>query len=281
MNKQGIYKIISPSNKVYIGQSTNIEKRWRTYELLNCKQQVKLYNSLNKYGVEHHKFEIIENCEIEELNSRERYWQDFYNVLGENGLNLTLVDSEELHKKLSEESLIKMRKTFEDRGVVKGKNNPMYGKKGILNSKSKKVINVVTLKIYNSLSECCIINNLNPKYMSRELSGSRKNKTDFLYFKDDGNYFSEIKYKPILPIKIKKTAEEIHYNRSSVKLGSRNPMYGRKGKDNPKSKKVIDVELNIIYDSLQECCEINNLNPKYMSRWLTGARPNKTKYKYL
>ena len=98
MNKQGIYKIISPSNKVQIGQSTNIEKRWRTYELLNCKQQVKLYNSLNKYGVEHHKFEIIENCEIEELNSRERYWQDFYNVLGENGLNLTLVDSEELPK---------------------------------------------------------------------------------------------------------------------------------------------------------------------------------------
>lgn len=137
MNKQGIYKIISPSNKVYIGQSTNIEKRWRTYELLNCKQQVKLYNSLNKYGVEHHKFEIIENCEIEELNSRERYWQDFYNVLGENGLNLTLVDSEELPKKLSEESLIKMRKTFEYRGVVKGKNNPMYGKKHSEETKAK------------------------------------------------------------------------------------------------------------------------------------------------
>ena len=177
MNKQGIYKIISPSNKVYIGQSTNIEKRWRTYELLNCKQQVKLYNSLNKYGVEHHKFEIIENCEIEELNSRERYWQDFYNVLGENGLNLTLVDSEELPKKLSEESLIKMRKTFEDRGVVKGKNNPMYGK----NHASKIVIDLSNGVFYESASELAMIYNLNKYTLRSRLNGHLPNNTNFKY----------------------------------------------------------------------------------------------------
>lgn len=87
----GIYKITSPTNRVYIGQSVNIEKRWKDYNLLkNCKPQIKLYRSLIKYGIINHKFEIIEECSIEQLNERERYWQDYYNVLGLMGLNCIL-----------------------------------------------------------------------------------------------------------------------------------------------------------------------------------------------
>jgi len=33
----GIYKITSPSNKVYIGQSINIEKRFKSYKRYDCK----------------------------------------------------------------------------------------------------------------------------------------------------------------------------------------------------------------------------------------------------
>ena len=48
----GIYKITSPSNKIYIGQSINIERRFNSYKnLSHCKQQIKLYNSLQKYLV--------------------------------------------------------------------------------------------------------------------------------------------------------------------------------------------------------------------------------------
>jgi hypothetical protein len=47
----GIYKITSPSKKVYIGQSVNIEKRKYFYEIGNCKKQIKLYNSIKKYGL--------------------------------------------------------------------------------------------------------------------------------------------------------------------------------------------------------------------------------------
>ena len=51
MVKIGIYKIVSPSEKIYIGQSINIEKRWeKNYKTLKCKTQTKLYNSLKKYG---------------------------------------------------------------------------------------------------------------------------------------------------------------------------------------------------------------------------------------
>lgn len=86
----GIYKITSPSGKIYIGQSTNLKKREEDYIKLRCNNQHKLYNSLRKHGWEQHMFEIIEECDIKLLNEREIYWGLHYDVLGENGLNLRL-----------------------------------------------------------------------------------------------------------------------------------------------------------------------------------------------
>lgn len=85
----GIYKITSPSGKVYIGKSINIEKRWDVYlKIYGCEQQVKLFNSLCKYGSINHIFEIIEECSIEQLNEREIYYIKLYDSIN-NGLNLT------------------------------------------------------------------------------------------------------------------------------------------------------------------------------------------------
>ena len=92
----GIYLIINPVGKVYIGQSENIYYRWKNYYKLSCKKQTKLYNSLKKYGSKNHKYEILEKCLFEELNCKERYWQDFYNSGNrEKGLNLLLTECED------------------------------------------------------------------------------------------------------------------------------------------------------------------------------------------
>lgn len=78
----GIYKITSPSNKIYIGQSTNINQRWNDYyKMIRCKRQTRLYNSFKKYGPENHVFEIIEECLENELLKRETYWKEHYKVL--------------------------------------------------------------------------------------------------------------------------------------------------------------------------------------------------------
>jgi group I intron endonuclease len=53
----GIYKTISPSGKIYIGQSVNLKKRKKCYETLQCKLQPKIYSSLLKYGWENHIWE--------------------------------------------------------------------------------------------------------------------------------------------------------------------------------------------------------------------------------
>jgi group I intron endonuclease len=106
----GIYKITSPSGKVYIGQSITLEKRQKQYSSMdNCKGQTKLYNSLLKYGFSEHIFEIIEECEMPLLNTRERYWQDFYNVLGKSGLNCRLQSTEDRSGYVSNETKAAMR----------------------------------------------------------------------------------------------------------------------------------------------------------------------------
>ena len=72
----GIYKITSPSGKVYIGQSVNIKKRWINYKGIHSDSLGPyITNSLKKYGPENHIFEVIENCSIEQLNEREIYWK--------------------------------------------------------------------------------------------------------------------------------------------------------------------------------------------------------------
>lgn len=86
----GIYKITNPKGKVYIGKSKNIEKRFKSYyKMQHCHQQIKLFNSLKKYGPENHIFEIVEECFVDQLNEKEKYYIKFYNSL-DNGLNLTI-----------------------------------------------------------------------------------------------------------------------------------------------------------------------------------------------
>ena len=86
----GIYKITSPSGKIYIGQSINILSRWKKYFRLDCNEQPKILRSLKKYGPENHKFEIIEECIVGNLDEREIFWGNYYNVLNKNGLNCRL-----------------------------------------------------------------------------------------------------------------------------------------------------------------------------------------------
>ena len=55
----GIYKITSPTNRVYIGQSIDILHRFKTYKRMYSKNQhqTKLHRSFLKHGVINHKFE--------------------------------------------------------------------------------------------------------------------------------------------------------------------------------------------------------------------------------
>lgn len=73
----GIYKITNNiNNKCYIGQSRNVEKRWENHKYRNL--DYPLYRAFRKYGIQNFTFEIIEECSVDELNSKEAYWIEYY-----------------------------------------------------------------------------------------------------------------------------------------------------------------------------------------------------------
>lgn len=105
----GIYLITNITNgKVYVGQSTNIELRWKAHRTKpfnpNANDYQKpLYRAIRKYGLENFTFQVIEICSIEELNDKEQYWIQRYSSNNtENGYNLTAGGESGVPHKLTE-----------------------------------------------------------------------------------------------------------------------------------------------------------------------------------
>lgn len=166
----GIYKITSPSGKIYIGQSVNIEERKKSYENLWCEKQSKIYLSIKKYGWDLHVFEIQELLSREELDKREIHWISFYNSV-EKGLNLTTggkyykASKEKLEKQsikkgikhanhgkvASEETKLKMS------NAQKGKKKPIGSDRSLCTGKATSVLQYDLsnnfIKEYKSISK--------------------------------------------------------------------------------------------------------------------------------
>lgn len=112
----GIYKIVSPSGRVYIGQSRCLKSRFSNYRSQDTRYQPILGNSFKKYGVFKHTFEVLEICVFEDLNLKERYWQDFYDVCNKSkGLNCILVATDEKVAEVSKETREKISKSLSGR----------------------------------------------------------------------------------------------------------------------------------------------------------------------
>lgn len=76
--KCGIYKITNiTNNKSYIGKSKNIENRWKDHQ--RATDNYAIHVAMRQYGVSNFTFEIIEECEFEDLNKKEIYWIKYYN----------------------------------------------------------------------------------------------------------------------------------------------------------------------------------------------------------
>lgn len=155
--KVGIYKVESENGAVYIGQSIDIDDRFSRYKRKNCKQQILLYNSLCKYGINYHSFEIIKIIDIDGLSLKEikgilnkletEFINYFKSFIKDNpkGLNLTRGGDS---KEVSDETKAKISKTLTGKKpnektrkklsvARKGKNNPNYGKKASDETKKK------------------------------------------------------------------------------------------------------------------------------------------------
>jgi group I intron endonuclease len=206
MKTTGIYKITSPSGKVYIGQSVNIELRWNKYVKFveSCKAQTKLYNSFKKYGPKNHTFEIIEECNDYLLLEKETYWKIFYKVLEIPSLCCRLDGkggslSKETKDKISKSSLgisrnkgriqskeEKQLRTIIKKGYKPTKDHIYNMSKSMLGKNTKSIECINSGEIFKSINEAAKKYNLRPSSIDNILSGkasqTRKQKLKFKYY---------------------------------------------------------------------------------------------------
>lgn len=232
----GIYKWTSPSNKVYVGESKTLFKRRSGYEKLKP-YQIRLYNSFKFYGIENHIWEVIEICEISELKKRERYWQNFYDVLGSNGLNCRLTGTDEEKGIVSEETRKKI-------GLAGKNNKNMLGKKHSEETKKKMSNSAMGRKMSEGAKEKLRINSKGNKhglgYKHTEEARKAISEKGKLWkrSKELGEKISLSKYKPIIQLDlegnvireweaIKIASEELKISRTGISSCCNNK-HGRK-----------------------------------------------------
>ena len=77
-----IYCYHSPSNKYYVGKTYCSDKKRQKdhkYCAYTRKDNYPFAKAIRKYGEENFYIELLEECTIEELNERERYWISYFN----------------------------------------------------------------------------------------------------------------------------------------------------------------------------------------------------------
>ena len=111
--KSGIYAIINKSNgKIYVGQSIDAIDRINHHKAdlkRGNHHNIHLQRAWDQYGEESFVFSILEKCSIEELDSKEIWWINYFNSTHrdfgyniEDGGNLFKTVSEETKRRISE-----------------------------------------------------------------------------------------------------------------------------------------------------------------------------------
>jgi len=83
----GIYKITNKkTGKSYIGQSNDIERRFKEHQQKGASSRIPLDVAIQKYGKDAFDYEIIEECSLSQLNEKEEYYIRLYDTKN-NGYN--------------------------------------------------------------------------------------------------------------------------------------------------------------------------------------------------
>jgi group I intron endonuclease len=76
----GIYKITNPAGRVYIGKSIDIENRFKQHKINTTNKLLK--ELFINYGIDNHSFEVVEECSIDLLIEKERYYIRIFDKQG-------------------------------------------------------------------------------------------------------------------------------------------------------------------------------------------------------
>jgi group I intron endonuclease len=152
MAKSGIYKIkFTDSPKIYIGSAIDLVKRRRNH-LSDLRTErhpnIHLQRMFNKYGEKQFMFQVIENCELDILVTREQYFIDQLQP----EINILKIAHSSLGYRHTEEAILKIRKVStekakDDEWLAKVSGNWFI--KGSTRSDESRSKQSATLKINN------------------------------------------------------------------------------------------------------------------------------------
>lgn len=259
-----IYKITSPSNKIYIGQSWDWIKRKSVYKRLACPKQLHLYNSLLKYGYDNHKIEVIdkfpEDITQEELDNKEI---EYCKIYKDQGFKLLNIREAGRGGKLSKETIEKMKASLKGRVISKESTRKMLETKKqngfVLSKESRKKI--------GDKHKGKIISLEQRMQISKKLTGRKIPK--------------EVLEKIALTKKLnphpcseetKKKISETHKGRPLLKC---------RGGLAWQAKKVIDISNGTIYGCIKEAAICNNISISNLQNRLNKKVSNNTNLRLL
>lgn len=115
----GIYKITEKENPTmfYVGKSNDIQRRFKEHIYKSYEQsKIPFDDYIDKKGKDAFNYEILEECSLEELNEKEKYWINFLHATEsgnkfEGGLS-DVVGTHNPRAKLTEEDVISIRKAY-------------------------------------------------------------------------------------------------------------------------------------------------------------------------
>jgi group I intron endonuclease len=301
-----IYKILNKVNgKVYIGLTSRASptKRWQRHisDLNSGKHHSRhLQKSWNKYGEANFIFEILEVLEVDIKNLflREIFWIKFYKSFDPKfGYNMTFGGEGGFHlKETIDRIAMKNRgkkRTLEYRRRVSlskiGKSTSLKGRKlsprsieiknkiskskiGIKNPKSyKKIVSVniftKTVDFFESVTDASYFAKTETSLVSKSCKKGSLCKDHLFFYKD---IFDKTDINCIfekcenLVIKINKIGRFAH-----------------EGKNNHKSKQVIDIKTKIVYENIKKASEQLNINYFSLKSRICGSDKPKGRIVFL
>jgi group I intron endonuclease len=271
-----VYKITSPSGKIYIGSSVNYKKRLTQYKGTGAKTQTILYNSFAKHGFDNHVFEIVELCTKENVLERELYYGLLYEVLGEKGLNCKLPKFGDKYQNTRQETIDKMKQWKPSEDTIakmkaaqtkRAKEQPVSDetKQKLREANLGKKASDETKKKMSLKWEGRVVSEETKQKMSawkrQPLSEDRKQKLREL---NTGRPMSE------------KTREAI----SAANTGRVVSQKTRDSIAKSNGKIIFDTASGVYYDTIKEAAFYNNIKRTTLTAMLVGQNKNKTNLIY-
>ena len=102
---------------MYIGQSNDIQRRFKEHQTKGAKSRIPVDIAIQKYGVDAFSYEVLEECDITQLNDREKFWEQHFQAK-KYGYNCQecgetqVVGSKNPKAKLTEADVITIRKAY-------------------------------------------------------------------------------------------------------------------------------------------------------------------------